>query len=505
MPKAPKALRDILQRSKPFEPLPPEIVPIPDKPVAIEAGSAQGVLLSATNSGPIKQISLASPFGRPPLEPGQAAPVPATPLLSQEEDFPASKTAKLWAEIAQEMPGESELEEADAELEAQLEAEGIHDAGPEVIHAPDPGLVRKTEVASFMPEESEFTVTAKGVASIGAASIDQSSPTEREAKLIQELDELRKEKRAIQEKYNVATNKDGLELALAAVSAERIEKECVQIRLEDANRQIKKLQEKGGVKLPEWKGRDVRVAFPCYKTTNPATAMALVALSLDFGKDRIGFLPGLGDARIANSRNRLADQFLKTEATWCLWLDDDMIPTVGRPQFTRDFIGASPEEVPDKVLQVHVLERLMAAGKHLVGATYFGRRKYSPAMFKEGIDNPIAYEKAQKVTGEVIPCEWVATGCMLVHREVFIGIQRACPELGPQDKRTYWDFFQEGEGESGGEDVMFCMRAKKAGYQAYVDTGAQCFHVGFCAYGFHNTENRMIRPIGATNMETKWW
>lgn len=491
MPKAPKALTDILKNAKPSEPPPPEFVPIPGRPVALEVGTnASSILLSASNSGPDKQISLASPFGRPPLEPGQKPPEPITPILEPESEEEISAAEAEWDKLR------------DAELENEMEEitpKDIDFVPPQIgegafLKQPDSDLVHEIEDNQEEEEAEEQEVLARSP-----------EPTAKELQLLEELAELRKANRDLRERYNVASNKDGVEMALATVSVERTEKECALIKLEDACRQIKKLKSQPSAKLPDWLGRDVRVAFPCYKTTNPATAMALVALALDFGKERIGFLPGLGDARIANSRNRLAAQFLETGAKWCLWLDDDMIPTVGRPQFTRDFIGATPEEVPDKVLGVHVLDRLMAAGKHLVGATYFGRRKYSPAMFKEGIDNPIAYEKAKKLTGEVIPCEWVATGCMLVHRDVFIGIQNRHPELAPNDKRKNWDFFQEGEGETGGEDVMFCRRAKAAGYQPYVDTGCLCLHVGAQVFGNWNTTNPLIRPIGATPMETNWW
>ena len=39
----------------------------------------------------------------------------------------------------------------------------------------------------------------------------------------------------------------------------------------------------------EFAGRDIFVGLPWYKTSNPVTTMALVAMALDFGKDRIRF------------------------------------------------------------------------------------------------------------------------------------------------------------------------------------------------------------------------
>jgi hypothetical protein len=38
-----------------------------------------------------------------------------------------------------------------------------------------------------------------------------------------------------------------------------------------------------------------------------------------------------------------------------------------------------------------------------------------------------------------------------------------------------------------GEDVQFCIRAREAGHQPYVDLGLLCGHIGQCVYGPNNT------------------
>lgn len=43
-----------------------------------------------------------------------------------------------------------------------------------------------------------------------------------------------------------------------------------------------------------------------------------------------------------------------------------------------------------------------------------------------------------------------------------------------------------------GEDVSFCLRAKAAGHQPYVDMGLVCGHLGHCVYGPRNTS---VKPI----------
>lgn len=472
----PKALQKLVKQAKASEE--PYVDVITAKgigSVPSEVGAGSSPLLMTANDGAAKQISLATPFGRPALEPGQAAPIARDPLLQPEntrkpiaagEDFD-----NAWDTIAKETVATVDTiamedeEEADpfgvAEAVEELKEEGSIDPIGEAISA-----------MSVIPES-----------------------------LLEEMADLRKTNQLLRGLNDELIAKNGWQKVLA-------ERDALKKALKDAGAQ-------GGgrtitiTELPKWPSKDLRVSCPFHKFTNPATAFAMIALALDYGPERIGFLPALGDARIANSRNRLSTMFMDTNAPWLLMLDDDIIPTVGRPQFTRDFIGATQEEVPDKVLAVHVVQRLMESaqngGRKLIGATYFGRRKYSPAMFKEGIDNPAAYQAAKSVSGQVMATEWVATGCMLIHRDVFTAIQNTHPELAPNQERANWDYFQEGVGESGGEDVMFCKRARKAGIQPYVDTGAQCFHVGLQAFGFHNTENKMVRPSGVNSTERKWW
>ena len=71
-----------------------------------------------------------------------------------------------------------------------------------------------------------------------------------------------------------------------------------QIKTEDARQESKR-----------WEGRQVCVVFPWYKTSSPKTVFSLMSL-LD--RTRMAVMLDYGDAFIAHSRNKLADQFLKT-------------------------------------------------------------------------------------------------------------------------------------------------------------------------------------------------
>ncbi len=63
----------------------------------------------------------------------------------------------------------------------------------------------------------------------------------------------------------------------------------------------------------------------------------------------------------------------------------------------------------------------------------------------------------------------LATGCMLIKREVLAAIAAAHPE----DKRPW---FKCHENTAGGEDFYFCEQARQVGYEVWADFSVQCAH-----------------------------
>ncbi len=64
---------------------------------------------------------------------------------------------------------------------------------------------------------------------------------------------------------------------------------------------------------------------------------------------------------------------------------------------------------------------------------------------------------------ELIECDAVGTGCLLVHRSVFEAI-----------KPPY--FVLNSGGRVSGEDFSFCRKVKRAGFKIYADPGVLCGH-----------------------------
>lgn len=226
----------------------------------------------------------------------------------------------------------------------------------------------------------------------------------------------------------------------------------------------------------EFAGRDIMVGFPCYKTTNPVTAFAMIAMALDFGRDKIRFDMSIGDAMIYHSRNKLAEKFLQTDAKYLLMVDDDIIPCIGRPAWMRSTVQ-SAQNVPDLPLQRHIIHRLLNSGKTLIGGAYFGRQEGARLM----CSNQGLVEAARAYNDMVEPVDWIGTGCLLIHRSVFDDIRKKFPELKTDSPESPFDYFLPMKGHVG-EDISFCYRAKEAGHMPHIDLGTPVFHVGYKTY-----------------------
>jgi hypothetical protein len=226
----------------------------------------------------------------------------------------------------------------------------------------------------------------------------------------------------------------------------------------------------------EFSGRDIMVAYPCYKTTNPVTAFAMIAMALDFGRDKIRFDMSIGDAMVYHSRNKLAEKFLQTDAKYLLMMDDDIIPCIGRPAWMRATVH-SAQNVADLPLQRHIIHRLLNSNKTLIGGAYFGRQEGARLMCSDqGL-----VSAARDYHDIIAPVDWIGTGCLLIHRSVFEDIQKTFPELKTDNPENPFDYFLPMQGHVG-EDISFCYRAKKAGHQPHIDLGTPVFHVGYKTY-----------------------
>jgi hypothetical protein len=213
----------------------------------------------------------------------------------------------------------------------------------------------------------------------------------------------------------------------------------------------------------EFAGRDIFVGFSSSKATNPITALALISIALDFGRDKIRFDVSTDENNFYKSRNELAQKFLETDAKWLLLLDNNVIPSIGRPAWAKANIGAA-RHFHDSHLQKHIVHRLIGAGKTLVGgACFLGQDSTTIDCSNKNLG-----VKAKSCSDGVTQVDWIGSGCLLIHRKVFMDIKTRYPDLN--------------QGPFYPDDISFCKRAKECGHDAYIDLGIPVFNVGIKAF-----------------------
>ncbi len=269
-----------------------------------------------------------------------------------------------------------------------------------------------------------------------------------------------------------------------------------------------------------WKGKQVCILLPWYKSTNPVTAFSIMSM-LDRAK--MAVMLNFGDAFIAHTRNTLAEKFLQSNLEWALTVDDDMILPCGNAAWFNSFTGF---KFPERFAGLHTVNRLLSHEKTLVGALYFGRWKRGKPVYAEG-NQPNEEAFARRGPHDVCkPTKWVGTGCMLIHRTVFLDIEKNFPHLARDNKGNRGHWFTSSEhdlreasrksllilqdqtateqsrilmaeellrkaqdrsrfnsGLGMGEDVQFCVRATQSGHHPHVDLGLVCGHMGNCIFG----------------------
>lgn len=269
-----------------------------------------------------------------------------------------------------------------------------------------------------------------------------------------------------------------------------------------------------------WEGRKVCLLFPWYKETNPITAFSIMSF-LDRAK--MGAMIQFGDAFIAHSRNKLTDSFLKSNCEWALTVDDDMVLPCGNAAWFNSFTGF---DLPEWSAGLNSVNRLLSHQKTLVGALYFGRWKKGKPVYAEG-GAPREEEWARSGPHDTVkPTRWVGTGCLLIHRSVFLDIEKKFPHLARNADGANGNWFTSSEHDlkesaravmevlnddsvaaevrireakklmdesehrskvnsklGTGEDVQFCVRATQAGHQPHVDMGLICGHMGSFCFG----------------------
>lgn len=238
----------------------------------------------------------------------------------------------------------------------------------------------------------------------------------------------------------------------------------------------------------KWR-RDVELLIPMNREVNPHYLFSIVS--------QIRRQPWLGFRYKAYTilqyaRNVLADKFLAGEAEWSMWLDGDVIQPFGDVGFWKEHFTAEARGVPIEFAGVQTISRLMSHKKSVVQGVYGtrvarvdGRSRESctqPGLYPQGPSDQAIEAKIRKgPMNEIVNVSAVMTGCLLIHRQVYLDIQAKFPELAPKKEGDPWDFFGHDVGVRG-EDFEFSRRAKESGHSLWLDLGVHAAHIGNYAF-----------------------
>ena len=186
------------------------------------------------------------------------------------------------------------------------------------------------------------------------------------------------------------------------------------------------------------------IAIPTSRDIEIQCAASIIGMKR---KGRIGvFCPQ--SYSIGDSRNLIVEHALEIGYDYIMWVDSDMI------------------------LPKNTLTTLMSHDKDVVSGVYayklIGAENAVTKRFKDKAKDIYEDIPLKEITESkrLIEVDGVGFGCVLTKVDVFRHIKKPWFRYTPNM----------------GEDIYFCRKAQKAGYQVYLDTSILCGHVGSVNY-----------------------
>lgn len=197
------------------------------------------------------------------------------------------------------------------------------------------------------------------------------------------------------------------------------------------------------------------------------------ALNHDRGRNIIDLAPQYSGANICRARNKMVSDFLGNDRAEWLWILDsdatfrpDMLDWLlaDADPHERPIIGALAHQVRGKTDENY---------KPIIDDHGSQVREILPTMYRLEFDDQggwVGYREATSYTVGLNEVDATGTHCLLVHRNVFEKIESPHP----------YRWFREDEIAPeviSGEDIWFCIEARKCGFPIFVDTRLEAGHV----------------------------
>jgi GT2 family glycosyltransferase len=128
----------------------------------------------------------------------------------------------------------------------------------------------------------------------------------------------------------------------------------------------------------------------------------------------------------------------------------------------------------DMVCPEDTIIRLIETDKDIVSGFCCQReRPFYPCAFNN--TTGLAYESLKEWPEDsLVKVDAVGGACMLVKTDIFRKV-----------KRPWFHFYSNSELDMG-EDIYFCRKANRKGYDIWLDTGLIIGHIGDCAFTVHD-------------------
>lgn len=191
---------------------------------------------------------------------------------------------------------------------------------------------------------------------------------------------------------------------------------------------------------------NILIAVPSMDTVPAVFAQALAMLH-KVGNCAIAFQVG---SLIYTSRNALATRAIEMGADYVLWLDSDMF-------FEPDTLERMLKRMQENDLDI------------LTGVYYRRGEPYTPVLndvLKMNSDDiPIWHDMTELPEEELFQVEGCGFGCILMKSDVLLDVQATFKDMFSPLHRC-------------GEDLSFCIRARRCGYKIWADSSIRLGHWG---------------------------
>lgn len=210
-------------------------------------------------------------------------------------------------------------------------------------------------------------------------------------------------------------------------------KECENCKKKEGCKIRQQVYMNGMNSCSEWTGVKVLMGIPCMETVPTRFAVSLLGLKKPEGTE---FLFSIGSL-IQEARDNIANYAIENGFDYVLWLDSDMT-------------------FPDDTLY-----RLMLKGKDIVSGLYYKRQLPKIPVIYEKTDG--GFIPMMEIPDGMFRADAVGLGCTLMKTEALKKVRESGEMFSPYTRM--------------GEDLSFCVRAKKAGLEIWCDPEIMCGHL----------------------------